>query len=276
LQYIGNGRPVVGGSGDDRGERDAAASDLSAHRQVLAPSQAGFRTGCYRVHCLVCIGAARLSVAVDGVPLAAVLAGILWKGTGKAVWRRLLFVVPCLLVAFYFPFRLMTGRTPECANLWWANRVCLQTSQATCSPAAAATLLKYHDIGASEEEMARLCLTRKNGTYLHGLYRGLRIKTRAAGYRVVVQSTELARLRSEVSLPVILNVKLTEAVNRRDPRYSKDWGWRVGVPHTVVLFRFTDGGRVRMGDPGVGHEHWDLQALRDLWHGEYIALETTK
>lgn len=210
------------------------------------------------------------------VPLAAVLAGILWKGTGKAVWRRLLFVVPCLLVAFYFPFRLMTGRTPECANLWWANRVCLQTSQATCSPAAAVTLLKYHDIGASEEEMARLCLTRKNGTYLHGLYRGLRIKTRAAGYRVVVRSTELARLRSGVKLPVILNVKLTEAVNRRDPRYSKDWGWRVGVPHTVVLFRFTDGGRVRIGDPGVGHEHWDLQALRDLWHGEYIALETTK
>jgi hypothetical protein len=208
-------------------------------------------------------------------PLAAILAGILWKGTGKAVWRRLLFVVPCLLVAFYFPFRLMTGHTPECANLWWVNRVCLQTSQATCSPAAAATLLKYRGIDTIEEEMARLCLTRKNGTYLHGLYRGLRIKTQGTGFRVLVRSTDLARLRSEVDLPVILNVMLTEAVHRRDPRYAKDWGWRVDVPHTVVVFRFTDDGRVRIGDPGVGREHWDLQALRDLWHGEYVCLEKT-
>jgi hypothetical protein len=30
---------------------------------------------------------------------------------------------------------------------------------------------------------------------------------------------------------------------------------------------------VDIGEPGVGREFWDAQAIRDLWHGEYICLE---
>ena len=124
--------------------------------------------------------------------------------------------------------------------------------------------------------MAQLCLTSKRGTRLHGLYRGLRIKTQTTHLRVAVRSTGLAHLRTNVAIPVILYVKLSQQVPEEDPRYSRDWGWRVGVPHTVVLFRFAGNDLIDMGDPGVGREFWDTQALKDLWHGLYVALEKSE
>ncbi len=91
-----------------------------------------------------------------------------------------------------------------------------------------------------------------------------------------MRSTGLAHLRTNVAIPVILYVKLSQQVPEEDPRYSRDWGWRVGVPHTVVLFRFAGNDLIDMGDPGVGREFWDTQALKDLWHGLYVALEKSE
>lgn len=120
--------------------------------------------------------------------------------------------------------------------------------------------------------MARLCLTSERGTLLHGMYRGLRIKTKDTQYHVVVHSTDLQSLRNDVELPVILYVKLTSKVNKQDPRYSEKWGWFVGINHTIVLFGFTEDGRVDIGDPGMGREYWDIKSLEDLWHGQYACL----
>ncbi|MHC4186912.1 MAG: cysteine peptidase family C39 domain-containing protein, partial [Planctomycetota bacterium] len=156
----------------------------------------------------------------------------------------------------------------------WDGSVCLQTSQSSCSAAAAATLLKYFGIASSEEEMAQLCLTSEWGTCLHGLYRGLSIKTEVKPIHVKVRSANLNQLQKNVTLPAILNVRLDKAVAQRDPRYSNDWGWRIGVNHTVVLFGFKSNGLIEVGDPGTGREFWDMQALCDLWHGEYIILES--
>jgi hypothetical protein len=86
-------------------------------------------------------------------------------------------------------------------------------------------------------------------------------------------STNLTKLRKNVSIPAILNVELTRHVANTDPRYAKEWGWKLGIPHTVVLFGIDSNQRVDIGDPGVGREFWDVQALRDLWHGEYITLK---
>jgi len=208
------------------------------------------------------------------LPLSAILAAVLWS-TRTPAWRRLLLIFLCILLASRYAFGVMTVRTPECIDAWDDN-VCLQSSHSTCSPAAAATLLACHGISITEEEMARLCLTGKHGTYLHGLYRGLRIKTRGTPLQVAVRSTDLAHLKNDVELPVILNVRLTRKVARRDLRYAADWNWQVGITHTVVLFGFTDDDRVDIGEPGVGREFWDVQALRDLWHGEYVCLEKEK
>jgi len=49
-----------------------------------------------------------------------------------------------------------------------------------------------------------------------------------------------------------------------------------GVPHAVVVFGFTDDDQVSVGNPGVGREYWSVQALRDLWHGDYVTLEKDK
>lgn len=209
------------------------------------------------------------------LPLAAILAGVVWHTKRVPAWRRLLLIAVCIILASRFLFAALTVSAPDCVEAWDHN-VCLQTSQSSCAAAAAATLLRYHGIDANEEQMARLCLTSKRGTRLHGMYRGLRIKTRKTHLRAAVRSAELAHLRTNVTLPVILYVKLNRNVDQRDPRYSRDWGWRVGVPHTVVLFGFAENELIEMGDPGVGREFWDTQALKDLWHGLYVALEKSK
>jgi hypothetical protein len=206
------------------------------------------------------------------MPLFAILAGALWKSTRTPAWRRLPLIVACAIFGYGSAVIAVTSRPPTCADNW-KDAVCLQTSQSTCTAAAVSTLLRHHGIDANEQEMARLCLTRKRGTYLHGLYRGLRIKTQGTQYRVVVGSTTIDLLRDDVARPAILNVKLTKAVNQREPRYSKNWGWKVGIPHTVVLFGFKSANLFDMGDPGVGRELWNTQTLRDLWHGEYVYLE---
>ncbi|MHC4757790.1 MAG: cysteine peptidase family C39 domain-containing protein [Planctomycetota bacterium] len=206
-------------------------------------------------------------------PLSAILIGIIWQDKKIPRWRRILVMVTIAALAFRLSFRILTVEPPNCLNVW-AGSVCLQTSQSSCSAASAATLLQHYRIKSSEEEMTRLCLTSDWGTCLHGLYRGLRIKTDDEPFQVKVKSADLNQMQKDVLLPAILNVRLDKEVAERDPRYSNDWGWRVGVTHTVVIFGFNPDGLIDMGDPGTGREFWDMQALRDLWHGEYIILES--
>jgi len=72
------------------------------------------------------------------------------------------------------PHELLTAVVRE-------NGVCLQSSGYSCAPASAAMLLHLYGVKASEDEMARLCVTRRgstvtSGTSESGLLRGLRLK----------------------------------------------------------------------------------------------------
>ena len=120
--------------------------------------------------------------------------------------------------------------------------------------------------------MAQLCLTGKQGTLVHGLYRGLRIKTENTSYRVEAGVTELKHLLTDIKLPAIISVRLDEEVSRYEPRYSNQWGWKVGVNHSVVLLGFTDDNQIEVADPSAGREYWNIQSLKDLWHGVYITI----
>ena len=120
--------------------------------------------------------------------------------------------------------------------------------------------------------MARLCLTGPNGTATLGLYRGLRIKADGTGRRVRAGVGDMDDLCDPRNLPAIINVRLDADVDQRNPLYSRRWGWRVGVSHTVVLYSFAENDTIEIGDPGVGREHWNLYSLEDLWHGEYLTL----
>ncbi|MCP4713227.1 MAG: hypothetical protein GY869_31740 [Planctomycetes bacterium] len=208
------------------------------------------------------------------IPLAAILAGILMTFS-KPLWRRIIFSLPIVFVAYGFNLQQIVRKTPPCGDKW-KNEVCLQTRESSCSAAATATLLRHHDIDTNEREMAELCLTTEKGTYLHGLYRGLKIKTKDLPIKVQIGSADIDFLRKHNNLPLIISVKLTEQMNEWDPRYARDWGWIVGVEHTAVFFGFASERRVDIGDPGTGRELWDLGNIEDLWQGQYICLKRTE
>jgi hypothetical protein len=211
-------------------------------------------------------------------PAAALLAGLAWRAVPGSAGRKSLLLVPLLLLSLYRAFGFLFAAPPLLLADRWNSGVCLQTSQASCGAAAAATMLKSYGIDATESEMARLCLTREAGTSLHGLYRGLKLKTADTPWAVEPFHTDAAglrRMRAAQDGPMLLCVRLERGADT-DPRYAVDWGWTPGVNHTVVVYRFTTNHngeeRIEIGDPAVGREFWDADALRVLWHGEGLRL----
>jgi ABC-type bacteriocin/lantibiotic exporter with double-glycine peptidase domain len=202
------------------------------------------------------------------VPLSGLICGVAWSRLRAPVWRRALVVTLLAATGLYAGTRNLWGATPFCVDVWKGG-VCLQSSPASCSAAAAATLLTHHGLPANEPELAVLCLTHKTGTTFLGLIRGLRIKTAGTAWRVRPFTGSVDDLR-RLKTPAILNVELPERAP--DPRYERDWGWLPGVRHTVVFFGFDADGRVEMGDPSVGREFWDLEAITYLWTGDGVRL----
>jgi hypothetical protein len=163
----------------------------------------------------------------------------------------------------------MLGSPPELGDRW-SDGVCRQTSEESCSAAAAATLLHTYGIAADERQMARLCLTSERGTLAAGVWRGLRIVggPHRLGPRTFHGSVEDLRAAGG---PVLINVGLRRGQSA-DPRYQAEWGWTPGVSHSVILFRFVDDSHIEIGDPDVGWEVWSVDSLRVLWHGDGILL----
>jgi hypothetical protein len=187
--------------------------------------------------------------------------------------RRCVLLVPLAGLCLWSSYGKLWQR-PENFDDRWSHGVCRQTTPATCTPAAAATLLTFHGIPTTEREMARLCLTTPGGTPMRGLYRGLMLKTAGTRLRVLPFRGTIEQLRAAAAAggPMILTVRL-EMGAKVDPRFEREWGWAPGVAHHVVLFRFDRGGRIlEVGDPAVGREYWGVDALEALWHGEAIQL----
>lgn len=196
--------------------------------------------------------------------LVAALAGMIWwRVPGPSLRRGAVIgaLVAACLVAIYRP---ILSSPPQMTDRW-KERICLQTSRASCSPAAAATLLSEYGIKTTEQEMALLCLTSDEGTSVYGLWRGLRLKTAGSGLDVYMfKDGKIEDLRGMG--PVLLSVELMPDSDA-DPRYQSTWGWLPGVPHSVVLLGFLPGDHVAIGDPAVGREMWSLRDLSVLWHG---------
>jgi hypothetical protein len=205
------------------------------------------------------------------LPLAGLALGMTWSRMSGGLLRRLLMLGALAGLGLYSVLSPLLHAPPDCRDRWWDGVICHQTRPGTCAPAAAATLLRAHGIEAREGEMARLCLTRDKGTSMHGLYRGLKLKTAGTDRAVAIVGGDIEHLRAAVATtPVLISVELRPG--EKDDRYERQWGWNVGVPHTVVLYRFCEDGRLDIGDPSVGREYWDLEALRTLWHGQGLQL----
>jgi hypothetical protein len=185
-------------------------------------------------------------------------------------WRRavLTAILCCLAIAcLLYPLRC---NAPKAGHPCTVDGVCLQTTPASCSPCAAATLLQQHDIAATESEMMRLCLTHRKATGQLGLYRGLKLKTRDTKWNVQVFSATPQGLQQSAHFPALLLVKLIPGKNV-DRRYQEQWGWEPGQGHAVVVFSY-DGQRADVGDPSVGREFWSREDLNVLWQGQGLRL----
>ncbi len=148
----------------------------------------------------------------------------------------------------------------------------MQTTDATCSAASAATLLTYHGVGTSEQEMANLCLTR-GGTTWKGLYRGLKLITADRNLRVEPFKASIEELK-QMEGPFILKTGLPLG-KEYPPIYEEEWGWVPGRPHSVVLFTFNDKGFGLIGDPSMGAEVWPPEVFETLYQGEGVRLVKT-
>lgn len=216
------------------------------------------------------------AVIIYGNPLpwlAAMLAGAICAERHTPRWRRGVLAVAVVGFGSIGPMRALVNHPPD-TRPWWQNGVAIQSAPATCSPAAAATLLSHYDIDTDERDMARLCLSTDKGTHLFGLYRGLSLMARERNLEPVVLDTSLDELRDRSEwLPVIAGVRLTRDLHDRDPRYQQRWGWDVGVMHTLVILEFPDDEHVIVADPGAGLERWSLKGMRELWANEVIYLQ---
>lgn len=202
--------------------------------------------------------------------LLAALSGIILAMPREKIQRGRKVFVAILLILFggYLSAKPVVVFSKPPSQSYWKDDVCLQSSMSSCSAACAATLLKSHGIQSSEEEMIDLCLTNQEGTYSLGLFRGLHLK--AQPHRVGVFVGDVDQLRELPNRPVIISVGLSlDAAS--DPKisalYNDKYGWTPGQFHTVVLYGFTQDDRVKIGDPSVGREFWDLRDLEILFAG---------
>jgi hypothetical protein len=185
--------------------------------------------------------------------------------------RRWALVLSLQAVGWFAVLRPIWGSPPRCRDRWEGD-FCVQTTDATCTAACAATLLRAHGIEATEQEMADLCLTRR-GTLWQGLYRGLKLRTAGTPWEVEIVHGPFDRLRSRGDGPAILEVGIPRRA-RVARIYTERYGWAPGEWHSVLFFGFRGDGRVAMGDPspGIGREEWTVDNLRVLWDGRGMRL----
>ena len=162
--------------------------------------------------------------------------------------------------------RPLCGQTPICKDRW-EEEVCLQSTPQTCSPAAAATVLRCFGVKTTEGEMASLCLTH-TGTHWMGLYRGLRTKLPSNVSVTPLCSASLAELRqASRDQPTILIVSMPREFPT-EWEYRAESGWLPGVSHSVVCFGPTANERWLIADPANGLETWSAEEMLILWHGD--------
>lgn len=198
------------------------------------------------------------------------LAGIAWNRVPGGSLRKIFSASLLLSVGMFSLVFPLLGAPPTCQDKW-VDEVCLQTAPTTCSPAAAATLLKAYGVDTTEEEMAHLCLTRI-GTNWQGLYHGLAVKGQLIQRRPELFECTLDELQKSEQLPVLLSVQLDLDDAGMNLYYESKAGWIPDVAHTVVLFGFDADGNAIIGEPSYGFERWSRKDMEILWHGRGIRL----
>ncbi len=199
--------------------------------------------------------------------IASFMAGLLSKSSITRPFSRI-FLIPALLVVAFLDFGVyFLVPRPHTGHIL-VDSVIGQSSDATCSPAACATFLRLYRVEVSEQQMVEACLTTRSGTSKQGIWRALKIYV-PDGYKArVVRFRDYRNL----TFPVLVNMKLKDD-NYLSDKYSGQWGWKPGVPHTVVLVGQAADGKLLVADPATGMDIWEYKALDVLWDGTGFILE---
>ncbi len=200
--------------------------------------------------------------------VSALFAGVILGQRSTPLPRRTASGLLILALGVYAVATDLMVQTIPTSRSRFRDGICLQTLPETCSPSAAVTLLEQYGIASDEAEMTRLCLTRRRGTPLLGLYRGLKLKTRDTRWDVQVVRGAIDELRAAPDQRAVLRVRASCTPGR-------GWLGETGGEHTVVLLGFTADGYVNVGDPAnqVGpRTRWTMEKFERRWLGEGFRL----
>jgi len=207
---------------------------------------------------------------------AVVLLALLWnQARGRSARLRAALITPVALGVSLWSYAWLFRPPPAplFGEIGW-DGACLQTSVDSCSPAAAVTLLAWHDIETNEAEMADLSLTRdKHGTSPLGMYRGVAIQARRHGLRAHVVHLDHWVMLNKLGSPAIVSVGLPRNAPPAVQAELARGGWQPGVRHAVVVVEIdTANDRVLVADPAVGVEWWSTAELEQLWNHRALVL----
>lgn len=213
------------------------------------------------------------SAAIIYTNLAAIFAGLgsgwSWRLPDTPAWRRACVAIALgltSLIAIFWPMLSIELHPPPEGSDNWDGPVAMQSSWATCSPAAAVTLLNAKGIRISEREMIPLCLTDYDGTPTLGLYRGVKLVAERNDRQVEIIDRSLQSFLHATDWPALIAVRLPFGVD--DPRFTEEWGWIPGMGHSVVVFGRTPDGEFIVADPSTGLEQWPESQMELLWQGD--------
>jgi hypothetical protein len=198
--------------------------------------------------------------------IAGFAAGVLIQVSSVKMWRRTVLVLALLATSSMDLFSYFIYPRPEGGNVTekWLS---IQTTESTCSAAAAASLLRIYGIEVSEKEMIRACLSTIKGTPWQGVWRGVNLYAPPKYKAVLVRGID----RKNIEFPILISAEFNSG-SEEHSKYVSQWGWKPGIPHSVVLFERTENGYLTVGDPAIGIERWDDEALEVLWDGQGIVL----
>lgn len=177
--------------------------------------------------------------------------------------RRIVLASVMVGISGYSLAKPMLGQPPSCVPSFEHRTLDFQTTNQTCSAACAASLLRMHGISATEDELAKICLTRR-GTHWLGVYRGLKLKTANTNWDVVAEEVNPEELFNGNMNFGILALSFHPPENEQavDP----EWGFGSHVGHTVLVLQSRSTMLLDVFDPSpeYGHETWNVDAVASV------------
>ncbi len=206
-------------------------------------------------------------------------AGIAWNTTVLQRHLRTLIVSSLgLLAAAYLVSPIVRPwiDPPRVAAIGHSlGRICLQSHDSTCAPAAAATLLRLNGIDSNEKEMIDSCLTSQLGTEPLGIFRGLKLAIRNREHDVRIASRNPKSWGLNGQLPNVAMVHFPDnefgPLGKTVAVPSRFLGPRREAGHAIVVIGQTNG-KWTIADPAIGLVEWSDEELLNRFTGDAIYL----